>query len=309
MLYPIGWAPVGAAVGGANGVMCGLAGHLRLAVRAGLGRRPLDVDVGLIGITGVSRVHVVEHVPATRDYLDDLSRAPGPPRVRGAASHRGRSSRSPPATSSAMPATYREPDRRSLIEIHEGLHVWQQRWFGPLFLIVYGTVDARRLHQCTADGSRNGVRRGSTTRNVTRTTTTRSNGGRTARTTAGRPVGWCGDLQPRRSGPDVEREPRSPRNTMRPFHSSVSVASSRSGKRARACRLLPRPSSRARCAPRQEWTPPPNDMCSRASDARRGRARSAVGPALSGSRFAAPSAVISNVPASIVLPPIRDRRA
>lgn len=28
--------------------------------------------------------------------------------------------------------------RRALIEVHEELHVWQARWFGPLFPIIYG---------------------------------------------------------------------------------------------------------------------------------------------------------------------------
>jgi hypothetical protein len=36
----------------------------------------------------------------------------------------------------------REPDRfrrrRSLVEYHEELHVWQARWFGPLFPLAYG---------------------------------------------------------------------------------------------------------------------------------------------------------------------------
>ena len=31
-----------------------------------------------------------------------------------------------------------DESRRKLIERHEGLHVWQQRWFGPLFPLVYG---------------------------------------------------------------------------------------------------------------------------------------------------------------------------
>ena len=31
-----------------------------------------------------------------------------------------------------------DESRRQLIERHEGLHVWQQRWFGPLFPLVYG---------------------------------------------------------------------------------------------------------------------------------------------------------------------------
>jgi hypothetical protein len=31
-------------------------------------------------------------------------------------------------------------DRHDLIERHEGLHVWQQRWFGPLFPLTYVIV-------------------------------------------------------------------------------------------------------------------------------------------------------------------------
>jgi hypothetical protein len=33
-------------------------------------------------------------------------------------------------------------DRHDLIERHEGLHVWQQRWFGPLFPLTYIIVGA-----------------------------------------------------------------------------------------------------------------------------------------------------------------------
>jgi hypothetical protein len=28
--------------------------------------------------------------------------------------------------------------RRSVIDVHENLHVWQARWFGPLYPLIYG---------------------------------------------------------------------------------------------------------------------------------------------------------------------------
>lgn len=34
--------------------------------------------------------------------------------------------------------TLRGARRRSLIDVHEELHVWQARWFGPLFPLFYG---------------------------------------------------------------------------------------------------------------------------------------------------------------------------
>ena len=77
--------------------------------------------------------------------------------------------------------------RRSLIEVHEGLHVWQQRWFGPIFPIVYGAW----MVGGAVTGAvvwvlppRRAVGRSSS--NDTRTTTTRSSTGRTRRTTTGR---------------------------------------------------------------------------------------------------------------------------
>ena len=73
-----------------------------------------------------------------------------------------------------------DESRRQLIERHEGLHVWQQRWFGPLFPLVYGlwmvggAVTGSVVWMFHRDR-----KRGRSSSNGTRTTTTRSSTGPT----------------------------------------------------------------------------------------------------------------------------------
>ena len=114
-------------------------------------------------------------------------RAGQPPRLRRGlpAAPRLRSSRS--ATRSTAPASRRRhvaARRQQLVTDHEDVHVWQGRWFGPLYPLLYvgwmvagGAVGARRLGGAPA-------RRAASARSSRRapTTSTRSSGGPTAAT-------------------------------------------------------------------------------------------------------------------------------
>ena len=81
------------------------------------------------------------------------------------------------------------PRRRRVVTDHEDVHVWQGRWFGPLYPLLYGgwllaggAAGARRVGHRTARASRSprSSRRAPTT-------PTRSSGGPTAATGTGRP--------------------------------------------------------------------------------------------------------------------------
>ena len=67
---------------------------------------------------------------------------------------------------------------------------------------------------------------------------------------------------------------------MRPFHVTCSMSPSRCGCLRTSVEIATCPSSRARCAPRHEWKPPPNDMWSRASARRRSSSIGGCAPLL-----------------------------
>ena len=173
--------------------------------------------------------------------------------------------------------------------------MWQQRWFGPIFPIVYGvwmaggaitgaivwlrhrdtTVRRRRraarllLQPVRALGVRGGPQLAATSHDPSRGGASRSGPSTLAppstTRTATRSV-------------DREREPRQPAQHDAAVPLGLSVASSSFGKRRTSGLIASRPSSRARCAPRQEWTPPPNDMCWLASARRRSSVSAVVAP-------------------------------
>ena len=110
-----------------------------------------------------------------------------------------------------------KPRRRRLITDHEGVHVWQARWFGRIYPVVYAAVGHRwlvgRHRRCgCAAGDQSRSARSS---NRSRTTRTRSSGGRTAATHHWPPsgavgVGWkkpaarpLADVRAERPAPDT----------------------------------------------------------------------------------------------------------
>ena len=147
----------------------------------------LDATWGLVGHHGLARGARREPVPRRPGLPPGTERAAGPARVPARLLTAEASSRSPRATRSPTHARSRTARRRSLIERHEGLHVWQQRWFGPIFPIVYGAWmvgGAITGAGGVAAPSRRTASRSSS--NGTPTTTTRSSTGRTRPTTTGR---------------------------------------------------------------------------------------------------------------------------
>ena len=191
------------------------------------------------------------------------------------------------------------PRRRSLVERHEGLHVWQQRWFGPIFPLVYGTwmiggalTGVGRL--AASPRSAVGGRR-RTARVLLQPV--RAVGLRSRPQLAAAPHDPTAAAAPNRQvsasdsriarRPTPERASRSRdayRERAQPAQDDAPVPLGRVGRELHARGSVGRgvliasvPSSRARCAPRHEWTPPPNDMCWLAS-ARRRSSVSAVSP-------------------------------
>lgn len=137
VLYPIGWAPVGAAVAGVNGALCGWRGSYNWRTGPGWAAAALDASWNLIGTTAGLGVHALSYAKRDPGYLDDLSRRQGRHvYARGFSPRKKFAFTFGNVISNA--ADVSDPDRRSLIEVHEGLHVWQQRWFGPFYPIGYG---------------------------------------------------------------------------------------------------------------------------------------------------------------------------
>jgi len=137
VLSPFGLAPVGAIVAGANGVVSGWRGIYDWRRPSGWFGAVLDSTWGLVGITGSLAIHMLSRVRGNPGYAAALSTRQGRHVYRDGFSLRPRFAFcvGNTITGAGDVATER---RRELVERHEGLHVWQQRWFGPVFPIVYG---------------------------------------------------------------------------------------------------------------------------------------------------------------------------
>ncbi len=137
VLYPFGLAPLGAVIAGANGVISGWRGIYDWRRGAGWAGAALDATWGMVGITGSLGVHLWNRFRGDAGYLPQLSVRQGRHVYRRGFSPRKKFAFTVGNTITNAGAI-EDPRRRSLIEVHEGLHVWQQRWFGPIFPIVYG---------------------------------------------------------------------------------------------------------------------------------------------------------------------------
>jgi hypothetical protein len=136
-LAPFGLVEVGAAIAGANGVVAGWCGIYDWRRPAGWAAAALDATWGMVGVTGSLVVQGLSHGRGDPGYVTVLSR-----RQNRHVYRRGFSPRRRFAFAVGNTITNaRDVDaerRRLLIERHEGLHVWQQRWFGPFFPALYG---------------------------------------------------------------------------------------------------------------------------------------------------------------------------
>jgi hypothetical protein len=136
VLAPVGLAPVGAVIAGANGVISGWRGIYDWRHASGWVAAALDSTWGLVGTTGSLAVHVVSRVGRDADYLAELSARKSRHVYRYGFSPRKRFA----FTVGNTITNARDIElsrRRALVERHEDLHVWQQRWFGPVFPVVY----------------------------------------------------------------------------------------------------------------------------------------------------------------------------
>jgi hypothetical protein len=136
-LYPFGVPIPGAAVAGLNGAVAGWCGVYDWRRATGWGAAVLDSTWNLVGTTGALVVHALTLPRRDRGYLRDMSRRRNRHVYRGGWTPRRRFAFTVGNTITNA-RDVEDPRRRSLIERHEGLHVWQQRWFGPLFPLVYG---------------------------------------------------------------------------------------------------------------------------------------------------------------------------
>ena len=129
-----GFSIAGALVGGANGALSGVRALYDWRRASGWAGALLDSTWGLIGTAGGLGVHAL-----SRDavYLPELSIRRGHHVYqRGWAPRRGFAFTAGNVITGAGDPTSER--RRQLVERHEGLHVWQQRFFGPFFPLLYG---------------------------------------------------------------------------------------------------------------------------------------------------------------------------
>jgi hypothetical protein len=139
-------ASVGASVAGLNGA---LSGHRRIYPwrrPAGLAAFLLDSTWGLAGTATALVAHAAQAVAfAGGGYRADLSVGEsrhvyerGLHLKRGFALTWGNVVTNAGGRRGLDPSTAEGARRRAFVRDHEGLHVWQHRWFGPLFPVLYG---------------------------------------------------------------------------------------------------------------------------------------------------------------------------
>ncbi len=140
-------APVlGAAIGAANGALSGYRGIYDWKNRSGKLAFVLD-STWALPTTAAGTLAGIVNTALSGDFVEELS-----VRKNRHVFGRGLRVRRRFATTMGNVVTNASADgrydlreetleaarRRSLIDIHEELHVWQARWFGPLFPVVYG---------------------------------------------------------------------------------------------------------------------------------------------------------------------------
>lgn len=136
----VGWvAPVMAGVAGTNAAFAGVRGIYAWRTAGGWLAFVLDSTWGIVGSAQALLVNTYNSLRPDSEFSPEYS-------VRrnrhvfggGFALKRSFATTQGNVVSNARlgrdaPIT----DRHTLIEHHEGLHVWQQRWFGPLFPLTY----------------------------------------------------------------------------------------------------------------------------------------------------------------------------
>jgi hypothetical protein len=124
-----------AVVGGLNGAIAGARRVHRWRSPSGVLAFVLDSTWALITTAGALVVHAIAAAQRTPgNYLVSLSeRRDRHVYTRGLTIRRGFLTTVGNVISGAA-----RTRRRSVIDVHEQLHVWQARWFGPLYPLLYG---------------------------------------------------------------------------------------------------------------------------------------------------------------------------
>jgi hypothetical protein len=128
-------AAVAAVVGGLNGAIAGARRIHRWRTLGGVAAFVLDSTCALVTTTAALAVHalaVVQRVPG--NYVPALSeRRDRHVYVRGFTMRRGFLTTIGNVVSGAS-----GPRCDQVVDTHEHVHVWQARWFGPLYPLLYG---------------------------------------------------------------------------------------------------------------------------------------------------------------------------
>jgi hypothetical protein len=133
-LAPLGLTVPGAIVGGLNGLISGGRRIYDWRRPAGWGAFVLDSTWGLIGTAAALGVHGLQQVRRDRGtFRPDLSRRRNRHVYDTGVTARRRFAMTVGNTVTNLAG------RVDLLERHEMVHVWQGRFFGPVFPLVYGT--------------------------------------------------------------------------------------------------------------------------------------------------------------------------
>lgn len=132
-----GWLfVVGAVVGAANGAICGVRRTYDWSCADGFAGAVLDSTWGLLTTAAGLFAHAVAVIARDADYLADLSERRGVHVYRrGFMPRRGFAIALGNVISGA--GDVERESRRNLIVEHEYIHVWQARWLGPLYPVLY----------------------------------------------------------------------------------------------------------------------------------------------------------------------------
>jgi hypothetical protein len=133
-------ATAAALVGGANGAISGTRRIYRWRSPAGWVAFALDSTWALFTTAAALVAHGLAFVQRSpRNYVGELSlRRNRHVYERGYTLRRGFVLTIGNVVNGAGPTAHDDPRRQHIVEHHEDVHVWQARWFGPLFPIVYG---------------------------------------------------------------------------------------------------------------------------------------------------------------------------
>lgn len=137
----VGLAPWGAAVGAANGVLSGWRRIYAWRTWRGAGGFALDSTWALPTTAAALGCHALSGLRGHPGFVTEWSeRRNRHVYARGFVLRRGFALTTGNVITGAAGADGELSDRRrQLVDDHEDVHVWQARWFGPLYPVLYGT--------------------------------------------------------------------------------------------------------------------------------------------------------------------------